>query len=122
MNRGEWSEYLKVLDVLGIKLSSSQIRDLERPFSEVEVREAIFQMKGSKAPGPDGFVAGFYQRNWDWVGKEVAQMVLAFLHWGIMLREINRTYITLIPKVPNPSSVIDFWPISSCNVLYKVIT
>lgn len=33
----------------------------------------------------------------------------------------NRTYITLIPKMANPTSVNDFWPISLCNVLYKII-
>jgi hypothetical protein len=30
-------------------------------FSEKEVRDAIFQMKHNKAPGPDGFPAEFYQ-------------------------------------------------------------
>ena len=30
-------------------------------FSYEEVREAIFQMKHNKAPGPDGFPAEFYQ-------------------------------------------------------------
>lgn len=38
-----------------------------------------------------------------------------------MLRELNRTFIILIPKVPNPVLVNDFCPISLCNVLYKII-
>jgi hypothetical protein len=29
-------------------------------FTEKEVREAVFQMKHNKAPGPDGFPAEFY--------------------------------------------------------------
>lgn len=48
-------------------------------------------------------------------------MVLAFLHSGMMLKDVNRTYITLIPKVANPLTVNDFRPISLCNVLYKII-
>lgn len=53
-----------LLNGLDIKLTDEQIRDLEVPFTEGEVHEAVFQMKGSKAPGPDGFVARFCQRNW----------------------------------------------------------
>lgn len=48
-------------------------------------------------------------------------VVMAFLHSRVMLQEINRTFITLIPKVPNPISINDFHPISLCNVLYKII-
>lgn len=48
-------------------------------------------------------------------------MVLSFLHSGVMLREINHTYITLIPKTSNPVTVNDFRPISLCNVIYKSI-
>lgn len=34
---------------------------------------------------------------------------------------LNLTFITLIPKVANPTSVNDFRPISLCNVLYNII-
>ncbi|KAH7860395.1 hypothetical protein Vadar_012955 [Vaccinium darrowii] len=50
----------QLLSNLGVRLSDLQIRELEAPFSEAEIRDAVFQMKGMKAPGPDGFVAGFY--------------------------------------------------------------
>jgi hypothetical protein len=33
-------------------------------FTEKEVKEAIFEMKHNKAPGPDGFPVEFYQRFW----------------------------------------------------------
>ncbi|XP_059635048.1 uncharacterized protein LOC132277252 [Cornus florida] len=38
-----------------------------------------------------------------------------------MLSEINYSYIALVPKVPNPSTVSDFRPISCCNLIYKCI-
>lgn len=37
------------------EISRDQGGNLERPFSEEEVKNAIFSMKWDKAPGPDGF-------------------------------------------------------------------
>jgi hypothetical protein len=34
---------------------------LVAPYSEEEIRKAVFQMENNKAPGPDGFHATFYQ-------------------------------------------------------------
>lgn len=35
---------------------------IERPFSEEEVHSCILDMKGDKAPDPDGFTISFFQR------------------------------------------------------------
>lgn len=82
----------------------------------------MFQMAGFKAPSPDGFVAAFYQRNWDLIGLDFSEAILAFFESGYLLKEWNHTIIMLIPKVSNPKRVGDFWPIRLCNVLYKVIS
>ena len=69
-------------------------------FTDLEIKTTMFQIGALKASEPDGLVASFYQKNWDVVGNTVVQTVQAFLNSGIMLRELNHTLITLIPKVP----------------------
>ncbi|KAL0293602.1 UNVERIFIED_CONTAM: hypothetical protein Sradi_6928600 [Sesamum radiatum] len=50
------------------------------------------------------------------------QAVGEFFRTGKMLKQINTTLISLIPKVSLPRYVSDFRPIACCNVLYKSIT
>lgn len=37
------------------------------------------------------------------------------------MEEVNETSIIFIPKIPNPTSMVNFRPISLCMVLYKII-
>ena len=45
-----------------------------------------------------------------------------FFHSGRILKEINYTFLALIPKIDNPSSVNHFRPISLCSTNYKIIS
>lgn len=42
-----------------------------------------------------------------------------FFEEGQLLKELNHTNVTLIPKVPNPESMSQFRPISLCRFNYK---
>ena len=53
---------------------------------------------------------------------DVSRVVLSCLNSTSILRSINHTFITLIPKVHNPERVSNFRPISLCNVIYKIIS
>lgn len=69
----------------------------------------------------DGMTAGFYQKYWDIVGDDVISAVQNFFQNGQMLRSFNHTQIVLIPKIRTPTQVLQFRPISLCNVFYKII-
>jgi hypothetical protein len=96
--------------------------ELCKPFTVKEVSNALVKIGPLKAPGPDGFPARFYQRNWDVLKDEIIQGVLNFFETGLMPDGVNETSIVLIPKVDHPMELKDFWPISLCNVLYKIIS
>ena len=96
--------------------------DLCKPFSEQEISDALFQIGPLKAPGPDGFPAGFFHRNWGLLKEDIVRAVQQFFISGCMPEGINNTTIVLIPKMKNPQSIKDFRPISLCNVIYKIIS
>ncbi|XP_040999571.1 uncharacterized protein LOC121245775 [Juglans microcarpa x Juglans regia] len=95
---------------------------LSNPFTREDITAAIFQINPLGSPGPDGFPAQFYQKNWEVMGDQVCNFALNFLNHGGSLNEVNDTFITLIPKVQSPKRVVDYIPISLCNVLYKVVS
>jgi len=89
---------------------------------DVEVKRAVFSTSPWKAPGPDGFPAGFYQKSWGIVGKSVSDFVRIVWHNPQLLKDINYTDICLIPKVDQPEHIKQFRPISLCNTLYKIVS
>jgi hypothetical protein len=108
------------LDTVPSKVTSEMNEGLLKPFVEKEVKEALFQMFPTKAPGPDGFPAHFFQRHWELCGAEVTSAVLRVLRGEDDPSLINKTFIVLIPKIANPEELGQFRPISLCNVIYKI--
>lgn len=94
---------------------------LLRPFISSEVLEALRTMSPDKSPGSDGMSAMFYQHYWDHIGADVTAVILGVLNEGHDMSRLNKSIITLIPKVKNPIEVGDYRPISLCNVIYKLI-
>lgn len=112
-------EMLKAIPKL---ITEADNKILNNKLSLEEVRVAVFQLHPDKAPGPDGFQAGFFQKCWHFVGVEVWQVVEATRNSRALLSEINNTFFTLIPKKNESMEPGDFRPISLCNTIYKILS
>ncbi|GJZ94055.1 putative RNA-directed DNA polymerase, eukaryota, reverse transcriptase zinc-binding domain protein, partial [Tanacetum coccineum] len=87
-----------------------------------EIKSAMFDIGDNKAPGPDRYTSAFFKKGCDVVGQKVCMAVRNFFDKGQLLKEVNHTFLALIPKVTTPLTVNDYRPISCCNVLYKCIS
>ncbi|PKA56136.1 integrator complex subunit 11 [Apostasia shenzhenica] len=102
-------------------LTQEAIDSLQAQFNKEEITKALFQIHPTKAPGPDGFHALFYQKFWDLIGDDVSNFVMAVLNEGRSLKDVNQTNIVLIPKGLGIHHLQGLRPISLCNVIYKII-
>lgn len=95
---------------------------LSMPFSKEEVYKTLKSMPSGKSPGTEGLNSEFYLFYWNIVGDHLFKAISFFFNSGQLPSSWGKTYVALIPKKPNPTSVSDFRPISLCNVCYKIIT
>ncbi|KAL3520032.1 hypothetical protein ACH5RR_018181 [Cinchona calisaya] len=87
-------------DTIDNRIPEEMKMELMRQFNKDEVVAALNQMHHWKAPGLDGFHAAFYQIYWESVGgDEVINLALSLLSENVSLKDINQTFIVLIPKL-----------------------
>ncbi|XP_020270982.1 uncharacterized protein LOC109846169 [Asparagus officinalis] len=106
----------------GPVLSPTQSSFLILLVTREEIKKAIFSMPGEKAPSPDGYNAFFFKADWNVIGEDVYLAIEEFFSSGKLLGTFNSTSITLVPKIFNPKSPIDYRQISCCNCFCKIIS
>jgi hypothetical protein len=104
------------------RVTKEMNRGLMKPFTEEEVKKALWSIGDLKAPGPDGLHAIFYKRFWDMLGDDLIKEVLNAVNNILVPEGWNSTTIVVIPKIDNPKKVALFRPINLCNVVYKMIS
>ena len=102
-------------------LNQRQREDLISPFSDHELKEAVWSCGGDKCPGPDGFNFNFIKEFWGVLKPEFRRFVDEFHVNGSFPRGSNASFLALIPKVNHPQSLNDYRPISLIGCMYKVI-
>ncbi|KAL8152223.1 hypothetical protein V2J09_009983 [Rumex salicifolius] len=113
------SECLGIGKALRLKVSipidKPIMRDMLHRPSPDEIKIALFQMHPTKSPGIDGTHAIFYQKFWGILGGDIIHFIQQWWDGVVSLEDLNRTVITLIPKVSDPKQMTEFHPISLCN-------
>lgn len=103
------------------QLANSQSLTLQAPFSEEEIKGAIWNCADDKAHGPDGFTFAFLKAHWDTIKNDIICYVKDFEIFGRLVKGGNSTFLTLIPKGDDPLSPADYRPISLVGCQYKSI-
>lgn len=107
-----------------LSILPQQDRDsLTKPPLISEIKNAIQSFKPLKAPGPgsDGIHPVFFQKYWIDTGSAVIDSCINAFTTLKIPEDINKTFVTLIPKVKHPQNITQYSPISLCNTIYKTI-
>lgn len=116
------SNDLQILDDISLPMVSQEMNDALRATPSLdEIRRAVFDIHPDKAPGPDGFSAGFFRAYWDVIGADISKEIQSFFETGAFPANLNDTHVCLIPKGIGSKKVSDYRPIALCNVSYKII-
>lgn len=109
----------EILENLIPVVTPAMNQHLSRPFTALEVTQALSQMSSLKYPGLGWLPAVFFQKYWHIIGSNISSCVLRFLNHNLLPAKLNYTFTVLILKVSNPKRIMEFRPISLCNVVYK---
>lgn len=71
---------------------------LVEDITEEEIKEVTWIGKEGKACDLNGFALSFFKASWDVVGLDVTMATKHFFTTRQLLKEVNSTFISLIPK------------------------
>ena len=95
---------LDMLDSFHPCISRDENRELIKELTEEEIIITLLHINGLEAHGLHGLQAIFYHKHWKIVNRSIYRIVKAFFYNGHLLKEVNKTLITLIPKLENPKA------------------
>jgi hypothetical protein len=104
------------------QVSQEENEALIAPFTEKEVKEAIFQMKHNEASGPDGFQVEFYPVFWEIIKGDLMALFNDFHEGRLPLHSLNFGIITHLPKQQEATHIRQYHPICLLNISFKIFT
>ena len=111
-----------LLEITLNEIGSKEATKLQEAFSVEEIWTTILRLNSDKAPGPDGFPLAFWSFSWDFVKNEVLGFFKEFYEHSRFVKNLNATFLVLIPKKQTVEDFKDLRPISLVGGLYKILT
>jgi len=87
------------------QVSEEENEVLTAPFSEEDIKTAVFDMEYNKALGPDGFHAEFYQFFWEVLKPDLMSLFYEFHAGRLPIHTLNFGVITLLPKITDVARI-----------------
>ncbi|XP_073363088.1 uncharacterized protein [Aegilops tauschii subsp. strangulata] len=119
--RATASERATSIDFDALDPRSFELHDLELPFSEGEIWDAIRQLLKGRAPGPDKFTSEFLCASWPIIKEDfvAAFEKLSALN-GRGFQRLNEALLLLLPKRQDACTLSDYRPISLIHLFAKL--
>jgi hypothetical protein len=104
------------------RLERTDAENLVQPFSVEEIKEALWECSGDRAPGPDGLNFSLIRRCWEELETDFIELFNGFFETETINAGCLNAFITLIPKVRDPVLISDFRPITLIGVINKTLS
>jgi hypothetical protein len=100
-------------------VSDAHNSELDKEFSEEEVKATVFGSYAEGATGPDGFS---FQKFWDLIKADLLNMFKDWNNGELDLFRLNFSLLTLIPKEHEAKTIQKFRPIALTNCSFKIFS
>lgn len=95
---------------------------LEHPFTLTEIKEAVFELGGDKAPRPDGFPIQFFKQFLDTIKLDSWKLCENYYFGRANLERINWQVLLSFLRLRHPNRRDDYIPISLINSSLKILS
>ena len=105
-----------------------KLDDEDRDFIDADInindlKKALNDMNENASPGPNGLTVKFYKTFFNDLSPLLEQLLVSSFEKEGISDNLNKAYITLIPKDSGPKNELkNYRPISLLNIEYKMIT
>ncbi|KAJ0445231.1 putative RNA-directed DNA polymerase [Helianthus annuus] len=103
-------------------LSDVDATNMVSPFSLAEIKVAVWECEGDRAPGPDGINFNFIKRWWEFLQHDFMNLFTHFHDNATLSLGCMSSFLALIPKKNDPVGLNDYRPISLVGCINKIIS